>query len=423
MSTAAIVRLPRLLVPASLLAAALVAVPIGGAATAAAAPPEGVGRYVALTPTRVLDTRGGGAVGQGGTEVVDFAAQLPDLVVSAVVLNVTVVNSTRPGYVTAFPAGTARPLSSNLNHRAHETRANSVTVGLPASAADQKVALYNSAGSTDLIVDLFGYYVGTASDPAAGASYYPIGSPTRVLDSRQGGAGGPLHAGQSRSVQRSFNDPNFKAYTGVRAVAVTITAVSPSSSGYLRAWNGDPNAVPAVSTVNFTRAQTIPNFAIVPVRCVNAPACNTFTFAVSNNISPATHVLVDVVGVYAAPGQLGATYFTPITPRRVVDTRIPQGFGRLGPGGTGAASVGPGFNHPSAANVNLTSVSPTVGTYFTVYADGKPKPTASNLNPVTGEVASDAAQPLLSATGRFRVYNANGSAHVVVDVTGAFQNE
>ena len=53
----------------------------------------------------------------------------------------------------------------------------------------------------------------------------------------------------------------------------------------------------------------------------------------------------------------------------------------------------------------------------------KPKPTASNLNPVKGETASDAAQPLVSSAGRFRVFNAGGSTHVVVDVTGAFQQD
>ncbi|MHA3702128.1 hypothetical protein ACXR2U_08070 [Jatrophihabitans sp. YIM 134969] len=412
-------RVARVLAPLVLVGAALTAAPLGAPAAAAAPHPDGVGRYVALTPFRVLDTRGGGAVAQGGTAVVDFSGRLPDRVVSAVVVNVTVVNATKAGYITAYPAGATRPLASSLSHRAGETRANSVTVALPASASNQKVALYNSAGSTDLIVDLYGYYVGDAADPATASSYYPLSNPVRVLDSRSLGAGGALGPGAVRTVQRAFVRPGGGNYAGVRAVAVTITAVNPRGSGYLRAWDGDPDNVPTVSTLNFARGQTIPNFAIVPTRCVNPPTCSTFSFAVSNNVSPATDVLVDIVGIYGPNGQPGGLYFTPITPRRVVDTRIPQGFGRLGPGATGAAAV-TGFSSPQVANVNLTSVSPTVATYLTIYADGKPRPTASNLNPIASETAADAAQPLLTS-GRFRVYNANGSTQVIVDVTGAFQ--
>ena len=100
----------RLMLPLTLLAGALVAVPVAATAAPAIPHPEGVGRYVSLPPTRVIDTRGGGAVGQGETKVVDFAAQLPDLVVSAVVLNVTVTEPT--GTIGYPPQRTSSRLSA-----------------------------------------------------------------------------------------------------------------------------------------------------------------------------------------------------------------------------------------------------------------------------------------------------------------------
>lgn len=415
-------RLSALLAVLALAAALLL---VTAATRAVAAPhPAGIGRYVPLTPVRVLDTRlGGTRLAPKAVRVVDFAPQLPSFVVSAVVLNVTAVDPSAAAFLTVYPANARRPATSSLNHGPGETRANSVTVGLPASATNQKIRVYNDAGTTDLVVDLLGYYVGSTADPAAGSSYYPLSAPIRAWDSRSLGAGGPLAAGQAHEVQRAITF-NGQPYRSVTAVAVNLTATNPRGAGFLRAWDGDPQHVPNVSTVNFVAGQTIPNFAIVPARCVNPPSCSTFAFAVDNQVSAATDVIIDIAGVYAAPGQPGATYYTPTTPYRVVDTRTPQGFGRLGPTSTGDASIGTTFgSNPSGANLNVTAVYPTAPTVLAVYASGQPVPAASNLNPVPGEIAPNAAQPLLAPNGMFRVYNNAGSVDVVVDVEGAFRQD
>lgn len=73
---------------------------------------------------------------------------------SAVVLNVAVVDTEDPGFVTVWPCGTPMPIASNLNAIAGQTIANAVTTKV---GVDGSVCLYNSAG-THLVADLYGYH-------------------------------------------------------------------------------------------------------------------------------------------------------------------------------------------------------------------------------------------------------------------------
>ncbi|AUG81325.1 hypothetical protein CFP65_6680 [Kitasatospora sp. MMS16-BH015] len=129
--------------------------------------PGSYGTFRSVTPYRLLDTR------QDGTaEPVRKAAKVPargtlDLAIGGkpelgdpssrngvAVLNVTVTNTSTPGFLTAYPYGTERPLASNLNWTAGQTIPNQVVVPVK----NGKISLYNgSTGSTDLVVDVLGY--------------------------------------------------------------------------------------------------------------------------------------------------------------------------------------------------------------------------------------------------------------------------
>ncbi|MCE9622138.1 MAG: DUF1501 domain-containing protein [Actinomycetia bacterium] len=121
----------------------------------------GSGRYIALPPTRVLDTRSGlGAplarVGQAPLEVTLLnKAGVPGGGVSAVMLNVTAVAPTADTFVTIYPGGTERPDASNLNVAAGEALPNMVPARL---GPDGTVLMFNSAGTVDLIADVVGYF-------------------------------------------------------------------------------------------------------------------------------------------------------------------------------------------------------------------------------------------------------------------------
>ena len=116
--------------------------------------------YASLTPARILDTRTGtggiiGPIPAGGTVDVPIADQggVPDLQFTFVVMNVTVVNPSGPGYLTFYRNGTSQPLVSDLNFAAGETRPNLVMVGVTGGIAK----LYTST-TTHVVIDVAGYF-------------------------------------------------------------------------------------------------------------------------------------------------------------------------------------------------------------------------------------------------------------------------
>lgn len=117
--------------------------------------------FVGVTPARVLDTRTAQNIGPNGTLVLPIAGQggVPTMNAAvpptAVVLNMTVTNPTAPSFLTAWPDAATKPLASDLNYMAELTVPNLVIVKLGASGA---IDLYNAAGTTDVVVDVVGWY-------------------------------------------------------------------------------------------------------------------------------------------------------------------------------------------------------------------------------------------------------------------------
>jgi hypothetical protein len=118
--------------------------------------------YQPISPQRVLDTRSGiggpaGAVGPFGTVDATMAGVdgLP-ATVSCVAANITVTAPTQNGDIEAYPDYlTTPPGTSTVNFAAGETVANSTTM----STEGGGLALTDqSTGSTQIIVDVFGYY-------------------------------------------------------------------------------------------------------------------------------------------------------------------------------------------------------------------------------------------------------------------------
>jgi hypothetical protein len=123
----------------------------GGATTA--------GGFVPLDPVRIMDSRTnfGDASYDPSTDSVILhigGANNVPANAGAVSLNITAVFPTREGYLTVFPDGTARPLSSNLNFVADDVVPNAVTVGL---GAEFGIELYSPA-FLDVLADLGGYF-------------------------------------------------------------------------------------------------------------------------------------------------------------------------------------------------------------------------------------------------------------------------
>jgi hypothetical protein len=366
-------------------------------------------RLVPITPTRFLDTRTGtGAakarVGAGGVVRLQVAGVhgVPSTGVSAVVMNVTAVNPTVGGYVSAYPDGQKLPVVSNLNFGAGQTIANLVVVPV----FNGKVDLYNSSGQVDLVADVTGYY--TAS--GAGSALTAI-TPTRFLDTRTGTGAAKARVGAGGVVRLQVAGVHGVPSTGVTAVVMNVTAVQPTVGGYVTVYP-DGQSLPTASNLNFSAGQVIADEVVVPV--VNGKVD-------LYNSSGQVDLLADVSGYFSATGAL----FSPAGPIRLMDTRSGLGgtTGAVGPGGTVTLQV-TGANGVPATGVtavvlNVTAVSPTAASFLTVYPHGQSLPVVSNLNFGAGQtIANQVVVPVVD--GKVVFYNSAGSVQVVADLNGYF---
>jgi hypothetical protein len=72
-------------------------------------------------------------------------------------MNVSVTGPSAPGYLTLFPSGSGStpPLAADLNFPATATAGNLVVARL---GVDGVVDLYDAAGTTQVIIDVLGWY-------------------------------------------------------------------------------------------------------------------------------------------------------------------------------------------------------------------------------------------------------------------------
>lgn len=130
--------------------------------------------YTMLAPCRLADTRtvarrmtAGESRGfslqsltsQGGSQ---FGCNIPNDV-SAVTLNITVVDPDIAGYLTVFPTGTERPLASSLNYRAGDVVGNEIIARMGGDSWPN-FSVYSYAGA-DLVIDVAGYFSAAKSEP------------------------------------------------------------------------------------------------------------------------------------------------------------------------------------------------------------------------------------------------------------------
>jgi hypothetical protein len=234
---------------------------------------------------------------------------------AAVVVNVTVVSPSAPGYVTVYPAGQAPPTASSLNYVAGQTVPNQVTVKLGTAGA---IVLFASGGCPNLVVDVQGWF---AAGPAGTGGFEGV-TPARVRDTRL--VGGCLVGNESRSITVGGVGA---VPSSANAVVLNVTAVTPTAGGYLTVYpTGRPT--PLASSLNFAAGGVVPNAVTVELGTGDS-------IAVFNGSGGCTHVVVDVVGYYAGSGDPVTGGFVGITPTK----RARQQFGRVSHGCTFAAAM------------------------------------------------------------------------------------
>ncbi len=364
-------------------------------------PASGPSTFSPVEPFRLVDTRRnlGATRLIGGTTTRIVAAPID---VSAVSANFIAVDPSAPGHLTVYNCGAEVPTVSTVNYTPGTNTANQAVVPLDRGA----VCVYAHA-TTHLVVDVNGFYRGTASD----AAFEPV-TPNRIYDSRN--QGGRLRAGVERRVK--VIGVTGGAPSGANAVAMNVTAIGAASMGHLQVYPCGASASLQTSSVNYLPGEARPNTVVV--------GADEDGYVCLNSLRD-LHVAMDVTGYFGADASLD---FTPLNPVRLFDSRrtnsglneMTNGT-RVRAGEVVRLQVAGERGVPAdakAASVNITATLALQGLHVTAYPCG-PRPGTSNVNVVPGQTVANGAMVSLSNSGELCLY-ALRDVHLIVDINGVW---
>jgi hypothetical protein len=365
-------------------------------------------QLVSLTPCRVVDTRnpngpfGGPYIGANSSR--DFplpqgTCNIPPTA-NAYSLNVTVVPHGPLGFVTVWPSGLPRPWVSTMN--SYDGRVKADAVVMPAGTSGD-VSVYAS-DATDVVLDVDGYF---ATPGSSTLQFYSV-APCRVVDTRNpnGPLGGPYikgkHSREFPILASSCGLPN-----SALAYSMNFTAVPHGPLGFLTVWPSDQQQ-PYVSTLNAYAGGATANAGIVPA------AANG---DISAYVSDDSDLVIDVNGYFAPAGANGLSLY-PLTPCRVLDTRVGSGVfsGELTVNVKGSPCAVP--VSAQAYVFNATVLPQGALGYLTLWADTQQQPYVSTLNAYDGAVTSNMAI-VLTGNGFINAF-ASDLTNLLLDITSYF---
>ena len=197
--------------------------------------------------------------------------------------------------------------------------------------------------------------------------------------------------------------------SGVGAVVLNVTAVEPVADGYVQV-APTPVTPGSTSNLNTTPGVTVANLVVVPLS--PGGSVDLYSFG-------PTDLVVDVLGYFtdstAASSATGL--FVAITPDRRLDTRALGA--RPGPGTTKAVDVTAIDPTASAIAGNLTATEAVTDGWVQVAATPVTPGASSNLNiDLDGQTIANAVVSPVAA-GRLDVHTFR-AAHLLLDVTGWF---
>ena len=302
------------------------------------------------------------------------------------------------------------------------TTATSYSPGVlaPGTTFSWYVVAKNAGGSATSATWIF-----TTQPAANGLVFVPV-APCRLVDTRvpvmQSGFGPPaMGAGEVRTFAIPSNT-SCGIPANAAAYSVNITVVTKGYLGILTIWPAG-QTMPNVSTLNsyLTTSTAVANAAIVPAGSGGR---------ISVYVTDATDLVIDINGYFmlAASG----LEFHPVTPCRLVDTRVPSMQSGFGPPSM-AAGMTRSFAIPSnsacgipltaaAYSLNVTAVPQKTLGFLSIWPTGQPLPNVSTLNVYTaGTVVANAAIVPAGANGAVSAYVTDGT-DLVIDIDGYFSS-
>jgi hypothetical protein len=257
-----------------------------------------------------------------------------------------------------------------------------------------------------------------AANAAIPATYHPI-TPVRMVDSRTGnGLSGKLHANVPQTFQVSGRPgvpSNATAVTG----NVTVVNSTNSWAVYL---GPDPVVSPSTSTINFSAGEITGNGLTVALS-----GGGTLSATFISNGNNTTDLTFDVTGYFTPLGDNDADTYHPMTPTRLLDTRVGNGLSSKLPANTPrifqVAGRGPVPSNAKAVTGNVTVVNSTNS--WAVYLGPIPTatPSTSTINFSTGEIKANSLTVALGAGGSLSatfISTAGNTTDLVFDVTGYY---
>jgi serine protease len=262
------------------------------------------GQFFPGTPWRAADTRDDLPIAPGGTLDVsfdyndDYDPTNYNSHVRAMVLNITAVDPTGSGFLTAWSGIGEVPNASTLNFTQGKIVPNMAVI--PTRPCDDywcgnapAVRVQNTgSGNVHIVVDVLGFYDdGTLGE---GLNFTPV-TPTRITDTRSGlGIPGVLRGGSinTETVPEQFQDPR------IVSLSANATGISPTASTFLTFWPNEPGqGRPNASTLNLAPGDVKANATVLTLWIKQF---NVF------NLAGETNLVVDVSGVFKYLGPLDA---------------------------------------------------------------------------------------------------------------------
>jgi len=267
---------------------------------------------------------------------------------------------------------------------------------------------------------------------AAGAPsrFRPV-SPVRILDTRLavGAPKAKLPARTPLVVQvRGVITDAGPVPGDATAVILNVTVTNGTSATDVRVYPSDA-AIPGASNINAAAGQTVPNLV-------------TATLSADGKVSlvssgGSVDLLADLAGWYTPTS--GDSGFSPLDPRRILDTRSPavgvSAAGRVPAStpvdlqvtGSLPTADGDTLTVPSDATavvLNVTATAASSATDVRIYPTptgaAAQRPLVSNLNLRAGETTPNLVTVAVGAGGKVRLANAGGQVHLLADIAGYY---
>jgi hypothetical protein len=379
--------------------------------------------YRAINPIRILDTRTDPGIKRlwiesafsidpvTNTGVAAAAGVDPDEV-TAVIVNMTMVNAGGGGFGTVWPTGSER-LETSINNVEFEGHTRPSLVIAPLGL-DNKISVYGST-TADVVLDVLGVFV--ESGPTAAGRFEPLG-PVRAFDTRE-----PGDSEFAANTTQTIDLTTAGVPADATGVVLNVTAIRSLARGYYRVW---------------AAGQSPPEHSNVNVLSANYNAGNQVISGVTDGkidvySSSGGGMTIDITGYFTGAGGDPTTdgLFVPFTPGRLLDTRQDntsiglndgeevdanekfalQVAGRLDIPASGAKAVA----------LSLTSVRADNRGYLKAYANGAPEPETSSLNYTAADqvVPNHAITSINTTNGQITLQSLRQS-HLAVDASGYF---